>query len=161
MLFTIDKIDKDKTYTLDNIYYDYNSAALRDDSKAVLDAFYDLLENNPNIIIELSSHSDSRGSDSYNMRLSQQRADNCVSYLIKKGMDAERLQARGYGELELLTECANGVECSDELHEENRRTQFKVVGELKSSTTIIDQSKKRRKKNTEEISGDAIRSDNE
>lgn len=136
LYFKLDKISKDKTYTLSDIYYDYNSATLRDGSKLILDTLYMLLEENPNIVIELSSHTDSRGSDKYNLDLSQQRAESCVDYLISKGIQAERLQAKGYGEEKLLNDCGNKAKCSDEQHQINRRTEFRVVGELEDGIHI-------------------------
>lgn len=136
LYFKLDKISKDKTYTLSDIYYDYNSAKLREGSKLILDTLYMLLEENPKIVIELSSHTDSRGSDKYNLDLSQQRAESCVNYLISKGIQAERLQAKGYGEEKLLNNCGNNVKCSDEEHQINRRTEFRVVGELEDGIHI-------------------------
>ncbi len=134
--FTLDKIEKDKVYKLDNIYYDYNSANLRDSSKAVLDGLLALLTNNPNIVIELSSHTDSRGGADYNKTLSQKRAESCVNYLIEKGIDAKRLIAVGYGEGKLLNECGDKAKCTEEQHQVNRRTEFKVVGELEEGNII-------------------------
>lgn len=136
LYFKLDKISKDKTYTLDNIYYDYNSATLRDSSTIVLDTLYVLLQENPNIIIELSSHTDSRGSDDYNLELSQARAQSCVDYLIEKGIAAERLEPKGYGEEKLLNDCDDGKNCKEELHQVNRRTEFRVTGELEEGVKI-------------------------
>src|SRR5690606_12731413 len=93
----LNKIVKNKAYTLAKIFYDYKSTALKDESKGVLDTLYALLIENPEIIIELSSHTDSIGSDSYNMQLSQGRAESCVNYLVAKGLPKERLIAKGYG----------------------------------------------------------------
>lgn len=134
--FTLDKIEKDKVYKLDNIYYDYNSANLRDSSKLVLDGLYTLLSNNPSIVIELSSHTDGRGGAEYNKTLSQQRAESCVKYLIEKGIDAKRLVAVGYGKEKLLNNCDDKVKCTEEQHQINRRTEFKVIGELEEGNII-------------------------
>lgn len=136
LYFKLDKISKDKTYTLSDIYYDYNKANLRQDSKLILDTLYMLLQENPKIVIELSSHTDSRGSDKYNLDLSQSRAESCVNYLISKGIQAERLQAKGYGEEKLLNKCDDGVKCTDEEHQINRRTEFRVVGELEEGIHV-------------------------
>lgn len=134
--FSLDKIEKDKVYKLDNIYYDYNSANLRDSSKLVLDGLFELLTNNPSIVIELSSHTDSRGGADYNKTLSQSRAESCVKYLIDKGIDAKRLIAMGYGEEKLLNDCGDKSKCTEEQHQVNRRTEFKVVGELEDGNII-------------------------
>ncbi len=134
--FSLDKIEKDKVYKLDNIYYDYNSANLRDSSKAVLDGLFELLTNNPSIVIELSSHTDSRGGADYNKTLSQERAESCVKYLIEKGIDPKRLVAVGYGEDKLLNECGDKSKCTEEQHQVNRRTEFKVLGELEDGNII-------------------------
>jgi outer membrane protein OmpA-like peptidoglycan-associated protein len=77
--------------------------------------------------LELSSHTDSRGNDIYNEQLSQQRSNSCVNYIISKGISAERIIAKGYGEYKLKNRCANDVECSDEEHQQNRRTELKII----------------------------------
>lgn len=136
LYFKLDKISKDKTYTLDNIYYDYNSAKLRDSSTAVLDTLYALLVENPNIVIELSSHTDSRGGNAYNQELSQARAQSCVDYLIEAGIAATRLEPKGYGEENLLNKCADDVKCTEEEHQINRRTEFRVTGELEEGVKV-------------------------
>ena len=134
--FNLDKINKDKTYKLDNIYYDYNSAVLRDSSKSVLDTLYVLLDNNPKIVIELSSHTDSRGGNEFNLKLSQERAESCTNYLISKGIPTVRLIAKGYGEEKPLNKCVDNVPCSEAEYQINRRTEFKVVGEVSEGTII-------------------------
>ncbi len=86
---------------------------------------YDLLEKNSNIIVEIGSHTDAQGSDAFNLNLSETRAKNVVEYLISKGADDTRLIAVGYGETKLLNDCTNGKDCSDNIHAQNRRTEFK------------------------------------
>lgn len=112
---------------IDNIYYDHNKAEIRDDAAAELDKLVKLLVDNPEINIELSSHTDSKGSDEYNLKLSQRRADSAKAYVVSRGIDDARIQAKGYGESQLINGCANGVACSNELHQQNRRTEFKVI----------------------------------
>ena len=117
---------------LKNIFYDYDKATLREESKNELDRLYDLLTKNPSLKVELSSHTDSRGDAAYNINLSQKRAQSCVDYLIAQGIDKERIVARGYGEKELLR---NDKEIQQQptkaekerLHLENRRTEFKIL----------------------------------
>jgi len=84
-----------------------------------------LLKND--LKLELSAHTDSRGSNSYNQRLSQARAQSCVNYLKKKGVLSKNMKAKGYGEYKLINRCKNGVKCSDEEHQENRRTEVQIL----------------------------------
>lgn len=123
----LDPIILDKPIVLDNIYYDYNKAEIRPDGKPSLNRLVSLMKENPAIHVELSSHTDCRGKDAYNMKLSQKRAESAVNYIISQGVSAERIYARGYGESHLLNQCKNGVKCSEEEHQVNRRTEFKVV----------------------------------
>jgi outer membrane protein OmpA-like peptidoglycan-associated protein len=85
-----------------------------------------LIENN-NIKVELSSHTDSRASDKYNLTLSQKRAQSCVTYLISKGVLSANIIAKGYGETKPVNKCTNGVKCSEEEHQANRRTELKIL----------------------------------
>ncbi|MCY1538605.1 Photosystem I chlorophyll a apoprotein A2 [compost metagenome] len=85
------------------------------------------MRDNPSLEIELGSHTDSRGKDSYNLALSQRRAQSVVNYLVSKGISRMRMKAKGYGETQLLNGCEDGVPCTDEQHQENRRTVFKVL----------------------------------
>lgn len=124
----LERIFREKEIVIPNIYYDFNDWHIRPDAAAVLDTtIYKLLVNNPGLVIELGSHTDSRGSDEYNLELSQKRAQAVVDYLVKKGIDPGRLIARGYGETQLVNHCSNGVDCSEEEHQENRRTTFRVL----------------------------------
>jgi len=142
----VNKFVKEKAYKLQNIYYDYDKADLREESLPVLDTLYVLLMENPSIIIELSSHTDSRGSDNYNRKLSQKRAESCVNYLKSLGVSTERLAPKGYGESRLINECDDGVECTDETHQANRRTEFKIIGELDAKVIYEDEKAPETKK---------------
>ena len=123
----LDRIFKQKEVVLKNIYYDFDKADIREDARPTLDALAAMLFENPNIRIELGSHTDARGSDRYNLELSQRRAQSAVDYLLLKGIDTNRIIARGYGETQLVNDCRNGVDCTDEEHEQNRRTTFRVL----------------------------------
>ncbi|MBL7942644.1 MAG: OmpA family protein [Flavobacteriales bacterium] len=112
---------------LDNIYYDYGKSDIRPDAAFELDKLVKILQDNPTMVIELSSHTDSRGSDSYNLTLSDKRANSAAKYIISKGINANRLVAKGYGESKLLNHCDDGVNCSDEEHQYNRRTEFMIL----------------------------------
>ena len=80
-----------------------------------------------NIKVELSAHTDSRGSSRDNLNLSQRRAQSCVNYLIKKGIPKGNIVAKGYGEEKLVNGCKDNVECTEEEHQANRRTEIKVL----------------------------------
>lgn len=112
---------------IDNIYYDYNKATLRPEAKIGLNRLKKLLFDNPELRIELSSHTDSRGRSTYNQDLSQRRAQSVVDYLIEEGVEPSRLEAKGYGESRLLNRCKDGVKCSEEEHQVNRRTEFTIL----------------------------------
>ena len=99
---------------------------MREESKSSLDKLADFILKN-DLKIELSAHTDSRGSSSYNKRLSQARAQSCVNYLKKKGVGSRNILARGYGESKLINRCKNGVKCSEDEHQENRRTEVKIL----------------------------------
>jgi outer membrane protein OmpA-like peptidoglycan-associated protein len=112
---------------IENIYYDYNKFNIRPDAAVELDKVVALLNKYPTMTIELRSHTDARGKDEYNAKLSDNRAKSAVEYIISKGIAKSRLTAKGYGESELLNHCKNGVECDDKTHEQNRRTEFKIL----------------------------------
>jgi outer membrane protein OmpA-like peptidoglycan-associated protein len=115
-------------FRLDNIYYDLDKSEIRTDAKKELDnKVIPILKKYPDIQIELRSHTDSRASEEYNLRLSAERAKSVVDYLIKKGISSSRLTAQGYGESELVNECDDSVKCSELEHQQNRRTEFKIL----------------------------------
>jgi peptidoglycan-associated lipoprotein len=120
-------IELNKAIRIDNIYYDFDKWNIRPDAAEELDKLVKTLNENPTIWIELGSHTDSRGKDAYNLNLSQKRAESAVQYIISKGIDKNRITARGYGETQLVNRCANGIECTVEEHQQNRRTEFKIV----------------------------------
>lgn len=121
------EIKEDLVIELKNIYYDYGRYYIREDAVEDLDNLVALMEEYPSLKIEISSHTDSRGSDEFNKRLSQKRAETCVDYLVTKGIGRDRLEARGYGEYVPKNRCANGVDCTEEEHQVNRRTEFRVL----------------------------------
>ncbi len=123
----LDKIFKDKEIVLQNIYYDYNESFIRNDAKPTLNELADILLQNPAINIELASHTDCRGRVNYNQELSQRRAQAAVDYLISIGVAPDRMTARGYGKNALLINCDCDNGCSEEDHQANRRTTFKVI----------------------------------
>lgn len=118
---------------LEYINYELDKTDIRPDVAATLDKLIAMLKEFPDLEIRIESHTDSRGSDDYNMLLSKKRAKAAFDYVVSKGIDPNRLLYHGYGETRLLNKCANGVECSEEQHEVNRRSIVKVVrkGEYK------------------------------
>ncbi|HLU89227.1 MAG TPA: OmpA family protein [Cyclobacteriaceae bacterium] len=119
----LEQLVLEKAIVLENIYYDLDKADIRPDAAAELDKLVKILKDNPNIRIELSSHTDARASDAYNLDLSQRRAESAVEYLISQGIDPDRMVAKGYGETQLIIENA----ATEEEHQTNRRTEFKVI----------------------------------
>ena len=111
-----------------HIYYDFNQATIRAEARQDLDGLYAMLSENPEIIIEIGSHTDARGSDAYNMRLSQRRAEAVVRYMTQRGVSRDRMVPRGYGESTPVNNCNNNIPCSEREHQFNRRTEFKVLG---------------------------------
>lgn len=119
----LEQLVLEKAIVLENIYYDLDKADIRPDAAAELDKLVKILKDNPKIRIELSSHTDDRASDAYNLELSQRRAESAVQYLVSQGIEPDRLVARGYGESRLLIQNAS----TEEEHQKNRRTEFKVI----------------------------------
>ena len=119
----LEKIILNKSIVLENIYYDLDRANIRDDAALELNKLVRILIDNPKISIELSSHTDDRATVEYNLDLSQRRAESAVNYIISKGINKNRLIAKGYGESELIIKNAS----SEEDHQINRRTEFKVI----------------------------------
>jgi outer membrane protein OmpA-like peptidoglycan-associated protein len=118
---------------LEYINYNLDKADINPNAAATLDKLIALLKEHPDLEIRIESHTDSRGSDEYNMLLSKKRAKAAFDYVVAKGIDSKRLLYQGYGETKLLNNCTNGVECTEEQHEVNRRSIVKVVrkGEYK------------------------------
>ncbi|WP_080239144.1 carboxypeptidase regulatory-like domain-containing protein [Spirosoma rigui] len=112
---------------VENIYYSLNKATLRPEAAGELDKVVALMNKYPAMTIELRSHTDSRATAQYNRTLSTNRAKIAASYLVSKGIATRRVLANGYGESLLLNNCADGVNCSEEDHQQNRRTEIKIV----------------------------------
>jgi peptidoglycan-associated lipoprotein len=133
-------VKRNEGIKLNNIFYKYDKFEATpehmdnwDLAQQSLDYLYNIMTKYPDMVIELSSHTDARGSDTYNMGLSQRRADGARKYLLGKGIAENRVQSKGYGESVLTNSCGNGVKCSEEEHLANRRTEFKI---LSGPTTI-------------------------
>ena len=130
-MITISRLERIK---LQDIYYKLDKYEATEEhmenwvfAQQSLDYLFGILKKYPDMVIELSSHTDSRGSDSYNLELSQKRADGIKKYLVDKGIEPRRMIAKGYGETKLVNRCKNGVKCSEEEHLKNRRTEFRII----------------------------------
>ena len=123
----LERIIVNKPIVLENIYYDLDKFDIRADAADGLNNLVNILNDNPGISVELSSHTDSRADDRYNDVLSQKRAESAVNYIIAHGISSARITAKGYGERQLVNKCANDVSCTEEEHQQNRRTEFKVL----------------------------------
>ncbi len=111
---------------LENIYYDFDLWNLRPEGKVELDKLVRYMQEHPDLTVELGSHTDSRGSFSYNIRLAERRSNSCVKYIKSKGIPSDKIIAKGYGEKQLVNKCADGVKCTKEEHQLNRRTELNI-----------------------------------
>lgn len=127
-ILVLDKMELNKVFVLENIYYDFDKADIRPDAARELDKLVQLLADNPEIKIELSSHTDSVASVEYNLDLSQRRAESAVNYLIQRGISPDRLVPKGYGELRPIARNTNpdGTD-NPQGRAKNRRTEFKIL----------------------------------
>ncbi|WP_258103155.1 OmpA family protein [Marinoscillum sp. MHG1-6] len=119
----MERIVIEKPIVLNNIYYDLDKANIRPDAAIVLDSLVEIMNDNPEIYVELGSHTDARADDDYNMDLSFRRARSAVQYMIRNGVTPERITAKGYGETKLIIQNAR----NEDEHQVNRRTEFKVL----------------------------------
>ena len=125
----LDSITIGKRFQLNNIYYDFDKWAIRPEAANTLDKLAVFLKDNPGITVELGSHTDARGSDDYNLLLSDKRAASAVGYLLEQqGIDTEKITSKGYGETALVNRCDDGQSCSETEHQMNRRTEIKITG---------------------------------
>ncbi len=129
--FTLDHIEvgEDLSSIIDikPIYFDLGKSKIRKDAALELDKIVKVMNENPTMIIELGSHTDARGSAKSNESLSDRRAKSSASYVKSRINSPERIYGKGFGETMLLNECADGVKCSEDQHQENRRTEFKII----------------------------------
>ena len=120
-------MDLAKVFEIKEIKFDYNKANIRPDAEVELTKIVEVMREYPKMKIDIRSHTDSRGADSYNLKLSDRRAKATLEWIVKQGIDRKRLKAKGYGETRLVNGCSNGVPCTEEEHQENRRSEFIVV----------------------------------
>jgi len=120
--------DLAKLLNLNPIYFDYNKSFIRPDAEIELAKVINYMQEYPKVRIDVRSHTDSRGRDAYNLSLSIRRNTSTIAYIVEKGgISSERITGQGYGETRLTNRCSNGVKCSKEAHQDNRRSEFIVV----------------------------------
>jgi outer membrane protein OmpA-like peptidoglycan-associated protein len=119
--------DLAKLLQLSTIYFDFNKYNIRQDSEIEVEKVIAAMEKYPSLKIQVNSHTDSRGPAAYNLWLSQKRAEATINYMISKGISTDRLASEGYGETKLINNCYDGVKCSSEKHDLNRRSEFIIL----------------------------------
>lgn len=112
--------------SLQPIYFDFDRYNIREDAAIELAKILAAMREYPELIIHIESHTDSRGNDAYNEALSEKRAQSTLNWLVDQGIDRSRLSAKGYGEYQLVNECSNGADCTEEAHQLNRRSMFLI-----------------------------------
>jgi len=118
----------DKTLLkINTIYFDYDKSDIREDAATELNKAIKIMTKYPKLIVEFGAHCDSRGPDSYNDRLSTRRANSTVDYMTQRGVSTHQLTGKGYGERMLTNKCSNGVRCTEDEHQLNRRTEFVIM----------------------------------
>ena len=121
-----EKAIKSRIANIGTIYFDLNKSAITNTSSVVLDSLVTILKEYPALVINVTSHTDSRGSSAYNDMLSQRRVDATATYLTSRGVDSTQLIPEAFGEQKLLNECDDNTPCSEEKHRMNRRSEFLV-----------------------------------
>ena len=120
-------VDLAKVFEIKEIKFDYDKANIRPDAAVELTKIVEVMREYPKMKIDIRSHTDSRGADAYNLKLSERRAKATLEWIVKQGISRSRLKAKGYGEKQLLNRCSNGVDCTEEEHQMNRRSEFIVI----------------------------------
>jgi outer membrane protein OmpA-like peptidoglycan-associated protein len=120
------KISDQDQFNIGSIYFDLNAYELDEQATPALNKLITILKNNAHVNVELSGHTDSRGSATYNLKLSQLRIEAVMRHLNNGGIQSDRILGKGYGESNLKNDCSDGVSCSEEQHAENRRTEFRI-----------------------------------
>ena len=124
--------DLGQLIALEDIYFDFDKANIRPDAAIELDKIVEVMNDAPNLVIELGSHTDCRGDDKYNQILSEKRAKSSAAYIKARISNPERISGKGYGESQPVNDCGCGKsrkesECTEEEHQLNRRTEFRIV----------------------------------
>ncbi|MGB6153605.1 MAG: OmpA family protein, partial [Pricia sp.] len=120
-------VDLIKYLNVKPIYFNLDNGDVRIDSSETLTRVIDYMKTFPDLKIKVQAHTDARGSASYNLKLSQKRAESTVSYLVENGIENSRILSEGFGETQLVNDCKTRESCTDEKHRENRRSEFMVI----------------------------------
>ncbi len=131
VLLLKDQAKKDSLTIVENVYYNYGESKILPEAAKTLDKVINIMKNDPKLVIDMSAHTDSRSTQEFNLKLSDQRAKAAVDYILKGGITKDRISGKGYGESKLINKCADGVECTEEEHAKNRRTEFKILSKKK------------------------------
>jgi outer membrane protein OmpA-like peptidoglycan-associated protein len=115
----------DTEVILKNVYFDFNKSNITSQGATELDKLFKVMKDNPNLVIFVKSHTDSKGSALYNLKLSEQRAQSTVQYIISKGIESERISGKGFGNTEPKIPC--GADCTEEQDSQNRRSEFAIL----------------------------------
>jgi outer membrane protein OmpA-like peptidoglycan-associated protein/tetratricopeptide (TPR) repeat protein len=124
----LDQFKVSQKFKIENVFFDLDKHNIRPDAAVELDKVVAFILEHPGITVELGSHTDSRGSDAYNLELSDKRAKSSREYIVSKGVAPDAITYKGYGETQLTNRCANDVKCNDLEHQQNRRTEIKITG---------------------------------
>jgi outer membrane protein OmpA-like peptidoglycan-associated protein len=127
VVLNVEKVEVGQKFVMENIYYDFDKWNILPESEVELNKLVKIMKDNPSWKVELGSHTDSRGSDAYNEKLSRKRSESAVNFIVSQGISRNRITAKGYGETQLVNECDDGMECTEEQHRKNRRTEFKIL----------------------------------
>ena len=119
--------DLAKVLKIENIYFDYDKANIRKDAAEQLAKIVAIMKEYPTMKVDVRLHTDSRGSDKYNLALSERRAKSTIKWIVSHGIKKNRITGKGYGETQLVNGCANDVPCTEEEHQANRRSEFIIV----------------------------------
>ena len=119
--------DLSKLLQLSTIYFDFDKYNIRKDSEVEIEKVIAAMEKYPSLKLKVNAHTDSRGTEEYNLWLSGKRAESTVNYMINKGISKDRLVSEGFGETKLLNECSDGIKCSAAKHDVNRRSEFIIL----------------------------------
>nr|WP_315163493.1 OmpA family protein [uncultured Flavobacterium sp.] len=119
--------DLAKTLNISIIYFDLDKSFIRKDAAFELEKVVAVMKQNPNMYIDVRSHTDSRQTQQYNKELSERRAKSTIEWMIKQGIESSRLTGKGYGETQLINKCADGISCTEQEHQANRRSEFIII----------------------------------
>ena len=119
--------DLAKAFKIEQIYFDLAKYNIRPDAALELDKIVKFMTENPTVRIDVRTHTDCRASDKYNKALSENRAKSVIAYIVRSGIASSRITGRGYGETRLVNKCEDGVRCTEEEHQQNRRSEFIIV----------------------------------